>query len=145
MSSRQSLDADAPSGTSLQCGRVFTTFGWPDPVRATMRLALHEHSLQVVPVAAGIPWLGFVVYPTHRRVKARKVRHATGRLEHLYGQWQGGEISFGTFDAAVQGWVNHVRFADSWGLRWHVLERFDLNGAVGVKDAGVAQRTGRGG
>jgi hypothetical protein len=24
----------------------------------------------------------------------------------------------------VQGWINHVRYADTWGLREHVLERF---------------------
>ncbi len=93
---------------------------------ATLRLALHEHSLQVAPTASGIPWLGFVVYPTHRRVKARKVRHSTRRLQGLYGAWRDGRISFGEFDAAVQGWVNHVRFADTWGLRRHVLGGFDL-------------------
>jgi len=32
--------------------------------------------------------------------------------------------SFGEFDASVQGWINHVRYADSWGLREHVLRRF---------------------
>ncbi len=93
------------------------------------RLALHEGSLQVAPTAAGVPWLGFVVYPTHRRVKARKVRHSTQRLGHLYERWREGAISFGEFDASVQGWINHVRYADTWGLRQHVLGRFDLVGA----------------
>ncbi len=23
-----------------------------------------------------------------------------------------------------QGWINHVRYADSWGLREHMLNRF---------------------
>jgi hypothetical protein len=31
------------------------------------------------------------------------------------------EISFAEFDASVQGWINHVRYADTWGLRRHVL------------------------
>ena len=39
---------------------------------------------------------------------------------------QDGAISFGEFDAAVQGWVNHVRQADSVGLRAHVLSPFVL-------------------
>jgi hypothetical protein len=26
----------------------------------------------------------------------------------------------------VQGWINHVRYADTWGLRRHVLEPFLL-------------------
>jgi hypothetical protein len=24
-------------------------------------------------------------------------------------------------DASVQGWINHVRFADTWGLREHIF------------------------
>lgn len=89
-----------------------------------LRLTVHENAAQVVPVAAGIPWLGFVVYPTHRRVKARKVVQGTRRLASRFDAWRAGRISFAEFDAGVQGWINHVRYADSWGLRDHVLGRF---------------------
>jgi RNA-directed DNA polymerase len=88
-----------------------------------LRLTIHEDSAQVEPVAAGIPWLGFVVYPTHRRLKARKAVHATRRLGERFAAWQAGRISFAEFDASVQGWINHVRYADTWGLREHVLDR----------------------
>ena len=54
------------------------------------------------------------------------MRHTTQRLDRLYAAMQKGEISFGEFDAAVQGWVNHVRQADSLGLRAHVLSPFVL-------------------
>jgi hypothetical protein len=47
---------------------------------ARLRLTIHQSSTQVAPTASGIPWLGFVVYPTYRRVKARRVRHASRRL-----------------------------------------------------------------
>lgn len=110
---------------------------------AQLRLRLHERSTQVAPCAAGIPWLGFVVYPTHMRVKARKVRHASRRLEGLYAAWQEGDISYGEFDAAVQGWINHVRFADSWGLRRHVLEPFELPPGFEPKFAGRDTRAWR--
>ena len=88
-----------------------------------LRLTIHAKSAQVAPVVAGIPWLGFVVYPTHRRLKSRKVIHASRQLSERFGAWQRGEISFGEFDASVQGWVNHVRYADTWGLRESVLGR----------------------
>lgn len=91
-----------------------------------LRLQMHPHSTQVAPCAAGIPWLGFVVYPDRIRVKARKVRHATQRLDSLYAAMLDGAISFGEFDASVQGWVNPVRQADSVGLRAHVLSPFVL-------------------
>jgi hypothetical protein len=49
-----------------------------------LRLRIHEHAAHAQPCAVGIPWLGFVVFPTHRRVKARKVVQATRRLQGLY-------------------------------------------------------------
>ncbi len=93
-----------------------------------LRLRVHEGAAQVHACEQGIPWLGFVVYPTHRRVKSRKVVQATRRLKGRYDAWCAGEISFAAFDASVQGWINHVRYADSWGLRRHVLDRLPLEG-----------------
>ncbi len=86
-----------------------------------LRLTIHDECAQAQPVTTGIPWLGFVVYPDHRRLKARKAVHATRRLGERFEEWRTGRISFGEFDASVQGWINHVRYADSWGLRQHIL------------------------
>jgi hypothetical protein len=89
-----------------------------------LRLTIHEKSAQVEPVEAGIPWLGFVVYPAHRRLKARKTVQATRRIAERFDAWREGRISFAEFDASVQGWINHVRYADTWGLRAQLLGRF---------------------
>jgi len=89
-----------------------------------LRLRIHESEAQAMPTHCGIPWLGFVVYPDHRRVKSRKVVQSTRRLSGQFDAWQQGRISFAEFDAGVQGWINYVRYADSWGLREHVLSRF---------------------
>jgi hypothetical protein len=89
---------------------------------AWLRLVIHETRAQVLPVGAGIPWLGFVVYPTHRRVKARKVRHAQRRLRSRLAAYHAGTISCAELDASIQGWINHVGSADTWGLRRHILE-----------------------
>lgn len=89
---------------------------------AGLRLVIHESRAQVLPVEAGIPWLGFVVHPTHRLMKARQVRSAQRRLRARLAAYHTGEISYGELDASLQGWINHVRHADSWGLRRHVLE-----------------------
>ena len=93
-----------------------------------LRLRVHEESAQVQACAHGIPWLGFVVFPDHRRVKARKVVQSTRRLAERHAAWRAGAISFAEFDASVQGWINHVSNADSWGLRRHVLNRLPLEG-----------------
>ena len=77
-----------------------------------------------MPCDAGIPWLGFVIYPGYKRLKSRKVVEATRRLNGRFTEWQQGKISFAEFDASVQGWVNHVRYAESWGLRKQMLRPF---------------------
>ncbi len=93
---------------------------------AELRLTIHDQKAQVLPTADGVPWLGFIVYSEFRKVKARKVRYATRRLGHRYHAYRNEQISFAEFDASVQGWINHVRFADSWGLRRHVLKPFRI-------------------
>jgi hypothetical protein len=93
---------------------------------ARLRLTIHERAAQVLPVGCGIPWLGFVVYPTHRRVKARKVRAATRHLGERLDAYRAGQISFAELDASVRGWVNHVRYADTWGLRRHMFARLPI-------------------
>lgn len=106
-----------------------TLWDWKTAIRerlAALRLTMHETRAQVTPVSVGISWLGFVVFPDHRRVKARKVRFATRHLRARYEDYCAGAISFAAFDASVQGWINHVRYADTWGLRRHVLEPFLL-------------------
>jgi len=75
----------------------------------------------VVPVEHGIPWLGFIVYPRYRRIKARNVRNFERRLQERWQAFCKGAISFAEFDSSVQGWINHVRYADTWGLRTHIL------------------------
>jgi hypothetical protein len=102
---------------------------WKTAIRerlCSLRLTIHETRAQVTPVSAGIPWLGFVVVPNHRRVKARKLRFATRRLRARYDAHRAGAISCAEFDASVQGWINHVRYADTIGLRGHMLEPFVL-------------------
>ncbi|MBL8167449.1 MAG: hypothetical protein JNJ50_04820 [Acidobacteria bacterium] len=74
------------------------------------------------PISATICRLGGV-YPTHRRVKARNVVKFTRKLKERWAEYCAGKISFAEFDASVKGWVNHVRYADTWGLRTHVLSQ----------------------
>jgi len=88
---------------------------------AAMRLTIHAGPAQATPVTQGIPWLGFVVYPTHRLLKRRNAVKFPRRFEHNLDLYRAGEISFAEMDASVQGWINHVRYADTWGLRDHIF------------------------
>lgn len=112
-----------------------TLLAWRDAVvgfaASRLRLRIHLHSAHPQRTADGVPWLGFVVYPEHRRVKARKVVEACRRLRRSHRAWRSGEIRAQTFDAQVQGWVAHMRHAQTWGLRQHVLAAFELGARDG--------------
>ncbi|MCG8357484.1 MAG: reverse transcriptase/maturase family protein [Kiloniellales bacterium] len=96
---------------------------------ARLRLVIHETRAQVQPVGAGIPWLGFVVFPNHRLVKARKLRNTHRRLRSRLAAYHAGEISFAELDASIGGWIAHVAHADTWGLRGHVLDTLPIRPA----------------
>lgn len=88
---------------------------------AELRLTIHEQQAQVFPTHTGIPFLGFRVFPTHRRVKRRKVIHFRRKVGHLLQLYEQGRLPFDKLDASIQGWINHVRYADTWGLRQSML------------------------
>jgi len=99
-------------------------YSWKQCIVARLakeRLTIHESQTQVQPTHCGIPWLGFIVYPTHRLLKRRNAVAFTRRLECNLDAYQARLISFAELDASVQGWINHVRYADTWGLREHLF------------------------
>ncbi len=81
-----------------------------------LRLTIHPGA-HPRPVTEGIPFLGFVVFPTHRRLKRRKGIAFQRRFKRLLAAYAAGDIPFERLNASVQGWINHVRFGDTWGLR----------------------------
>lgn len=93
---------------------------------AALRLTLHEERAQVFPTETGIPFLGFRVYPEHRRVKRRKVVHFRRKLRRQLEEYSTGGVSLSKLNASLQGWVNHVRYGDTWGLRRAVLGGISL-------------------
>lgn len=88
---------------------------------ARYRLTLHEESAYPRAVGEGLPFLGFVIFPDHRRLKARKGHHFCRRLQHrmAHGTQQNVRDS-------VLGWLNHARYGDTFGLRRALLAEFDL-------------------
>ena len=92
---------------------------WRDAIverLATLRLTIHPGA-QPHPVAEGIPFLGFVVYPTHRRLKSRKVAAYWRSWRALLADYVSGTETQAAVVASLQGWINHARYGDTWGLR----------------------------
>lgn len=83
---------------------------------ARFRLTVHAGA-HPRPVTEGIPFLGFVVYPRRRRLKRRKGIVFRRKFRRLLVAYRRGLIDFQGLDASVQGWINHVRYGNTWGLR----------------------------
>ncbi|MDI6768686.1 MAG: RNA-directed DNA polymerase [Anaerolineales bacterium] len=88
---------------------------------ARYRLTLHEESAYPRKVTEGLPFLGFVLFPDHRRLKARKGYHFRRRLRQRIEQGTQQQVK-----DSVQGWLNHVRYGDTFGLSRAMLAGFDL-------------------
>jgi retron-type reverse transcriptase len=88
---------------------------------ASLRLTVHENSAQPRPCRVGLPFLGFQVFPDHRRLKRRKTIHARRRLKALAARYQAGEMEAEKIQACVQAWTAHASHGDTWGLRRAVL------------------------
>lgn len=98
-------------------------WGWKQAIEARLvryRLTIHPGA-QPKPVSEGIPFLGFVVYPDRRRLKRRKGVFYRRRLQQLVSDYADGIIDFERLTASVQGWVNHVRYGNTMGLRKAML------------------------
>ena len=70
---------------------------------AGLRVTLHENRAQVYPVTEGIPFLGFRVFPDHRRLKSRRGHAARRRLQALAREYTAGRVDVARLTASVQG------------------------------------------
>jgi hypothetical protein len=96
-----------------------TLWEWKRAVQAGLtglRLVMHpgEHPR---PVSEGFPFLGFVVFPQQRRLKQRKGIYYLRKLRAMLRSCQQGEMPRAAVNASLQGWVNHVRYGNTTGLR----------------------------
>jgi RNA-directed DNA polymerase len=88
---------------------------------AALRLTMHQRESTVYPARDGIPFLGFRVYPDHRRLKRRNGVAFARRLRAWQRQVARGELSFGDVTPRVAGWAAHAAHGDTWRLRRSLL------------------------
>jgi retron-type reverse transcriptase len=93
-----------------------------------LRLKLKD-DVRLRPLSAGIDFLGYVVFPTHTRVRKRVVRHAEERLHAWHAAHaardglRGTPEDFQQLDATWASYQGHFAHADSWRLRQRFLQR----------------------
>ena len=93
---------------------------------ARLRLRLHEHKALVRPTTEGVRFLGFRLFPTHRHLVRRTGLQYRRKLRAMLDGYRQGRVEKAAVDSSVRGWINHVRYGDTWGLRRALLKEVSL-------------------
>lgn len=88
----------------------------------TLRLKIHKDKTRVFPVRTGISFLGFIVFPTHRRLQRQNGVRFRRRYQKLRQQVAAGEIELDHLQQSVQAWIAHAAHGNTWGLRRTLLQ-----------------------
>lgn len=88
---------------------------------AQLRLTLHPHKCHVMPTAKGVPFLGFRLFPTHRRLLSDGLRRARRRLRWQRHALARGELSPEALRRSLASWIGHVGHGDTYQLRYQLL------------------------
>jgi retron-type reverse transcriptase len=88
---------------------------------AKLRLTMHENRAHAQACKSGIPFLGFIVFPDHRRLKPAKGYAFQRRLRALHKALLNGEIERKALDIRLLAWAAHASHGDTFGLRRAIL------------------------
>ena len=92
-----------------------------------LRLVAHPRKTVVYPVADGIPFLGWQIYPTHRRLKRANVRAFVRRFREQVAALQRGEMTFDELTTRTRSWIAHAEHGDTFHLREQLFGAVNLN------------------
>jgi len=90
---------------------------------AEERLELHPRKCRIGPTRCGVEFLGWHVFPDHRRLRRRTGVRFQRRLRELSAGYRSGSVSSAQVRQSVMSWIGHLRHGDTWGLRAALLER----------------------
>jgi len=91
------------------------------------RLLLNLHKNAIYPATLGIPFLGFMVFPTHRRLLRSGLRRSRKRLRALARGFSTGRFGMAKINDSVQAWLGHVGHGDTWGLRTALFRQYSFS------------------
>ena len=80
---------------------------------ATLKLELHDKKCRIYKMENGVPFLGLVVFPTHRRIIRQGLVRYKKRLKEYQKNYAHGEIEFKKIHQSIQSWIGHVKHANT--------------------------------
>jgi len=86
-----------------------------------LRLALHPVKQWVRPVTVGVDFLGYRVFPTHRRLLRASGYRFQRRLRDMQRAYAQEGVTLEQIRQRIAAWLGHACHADTYGLRAAVL------------------------
>jgi hypothetical protein len=68
-------------------------------------------------VEDGPRFLGFRVFPSHRRLARENVARMRRRLEQMQRDFAQGQLEHADVQRRIQSWIGHAAHGDTWKLR----------------------------
>ena len=96
----------------------------------TLRLTVHKTKAQPRPARTGVPFLGFTVFPDHRRLKSANGYAFQRRLKHMLFSFQQDELAQKDFSNRLVSWINHAESGDTWNLRKSIFTKSGIYGGI---------------
>jgi retron-type reverse transcriptase len=94
-----------------------------DYLRVSLQLELHPSKVFVQPVTVGLDFLGYTVYPTHRRLRPSNGYRFRRRMKRILTTVPPGDEAVRRRLAA---WFGHAKHADTYSLRRTLLRDFNI-------------------
>ncbi|GMV67518.1 MAG: hypothetical protein AMXMBFR75_33080 [Candidatus Hinthialibacteria bacterium] len=88
---------------------------------AKLQLRIHPRKCSIFPVSEGCDFMGYRIWPDHRRLRPDNGHRFSNRLLKMAEKYFIGETDLETVSASIASWVGHASNADTWGLRGHIL------------------------
>lgn len=102
---------------------------------ASDRLRLHPRKAQISPVADGLNLLGYLVYPTRRRLRSDNGHRFTRKLRRMSVAYRAGRLGWPKIMASTQSWIGHAQHADTDGLRRAIFSQAVFTRGTGQEAA----------
>ena len=92
------------------------------------RLKMHATKCQVFPAAQGTAFLGFRVFPTHRRLTKESVRRCRIRLHQMQREFSLGFLTPKQATSRLRAWIGHAAHGQTWRLRARLFGEYRFPG-----------------
>ncbi len=92
----------------------------------TLRLRLHDGKSRTYPCADGFSFLGWRLFPDHRRLVRGNVVRFNRRMNAMVRDYRAGELDLKSVVERLKAWAAHASHGDTWHLRERIFDRHPL-------------------